>query len=207
VLDFLIALESPEIQAELGSHGMSADVIEEGWRLLRDFARHRRLYVPEDRVAQIPALEAWEARWRVVADAALAGRFPAVHRALFAKLGRGQGRMVVASTDVFIDRLRTLRKRRDAESRDAVAILEKRGLGEATLREAEEHIRSLARLRETKAPDPKRQKATSDALWSWYLEWSKISRAVIRDARMLKALGFGRAGRPRQTSARRASRG
>ena len=27
-------------------------------------------------------------------------------------------------------------------------------------------------------------------LWSWYLEWSVIARAAIRDRRLLRSLGF-----------------
>jgi hypothetical protein len=44
---------------------------------------------------------------------------------------------------------------------------------------------------------PEVRRAADEALWAWYVEWSKISRAAIRDARMLRVLGFGRAGRPR----------
>lgn len=35
-------------------------------------------------------------------------------------------------------------------------------------------------------------------LWSWHLEWSQIARAVIKDRRLLRKHGFGRAGRPRR---------
>lgn len=33
-------------------------------------------------------------------------------------------------------------------------------------------------------------------MWSWYLEWSRIARAVITDRRLLRDLGFLRSARP-----------
>lgn len=44
------------------------------------------------------------------------------------------------------------------------------------------------------------QEEAEAALWRWYLEWSRIARAVIEEPLLLAHLGFSRPGRPRKAS-------
>jgi hypothetical protein len=77
----------------------------------------------------------------------------------------------------------------------ARARLQQRGLTEDALRIAERELERVGTIADAPSlplgPTPEDQRAAEDALWGWYLEWSAIARAVIRDSNLLRALGYG----------------
>ena len=86
----------------------------------------------------------------------------------------------------------------DAQSREARAVLARRGVTDAALREIRAVCMRTSTLEDVKLPAP-RVVVRADAeerAWAWYQEWSTIARARIRDGRLLRRLGFGKRGRP-----------
>jgi hypothetical protein len=203
VLDFLSGLEDEEIREALGGHGFSDADLERGWELLRGVGQARQPAPPpslSDREVT-GAIDAWENRWFVVADAALATHHPKVHAWLFRGLTRQSGFQVVFSVGVLIERLRKLDQRvagLGKEAAEARALLHKRGLSDAVLADAE---RMIAEVQQG-PPLPKRQTPARDvdaaeaSMWNWYLEWSRIAQAVLSEPRLLNHVGLGKRGRP-----------
>jgi hypothetical protein len=149
----------------------------------------------------VEPLDAWENRWFVVAGAVLAAHYPKVHAWLFRKLSRQSGFQVVLSVGILLERLRRLEQgvpQLGEEGARALALLERRGLTPAVLSDAERMIAAVQKLPPTSslAQPVLDVDAAEAALWGWYLEWSRIARAVIVEPRLLNHLGLGKRGRP-----------
>lgn len=187
VLDFITGLEDRTIRAALAGHGFSDGDLERGWELLRGLGRARR---PARRASPSEAevsgpLDAWENRWFVVADAALAANHPKVHTWLFRRLTRQSGFRVVLSVSALIDRLRKLEQgvsQLGEEAGEARALLERRGLTNRVLSEAERLLEDLKGVSVSQSDlEPHGDvDAAEAAMWNWYLEWSRIARGDSR---------------------------
>lgn len=201
VLRFIMGVRHPRVARLLAAHGLTDETLEEGWRLLQGLTENRvpsRRGQPARSPELVEALDAWENRWLPIAQATLARHEPAVAEWMFENLSQQHGPEVALSVHLFTTRVRQLEQGVDqlgeAAGR-ARALLVERGLSEDELAHAE---RLLERLGDIAAapppppgPTPEEQKAAEDAMWAWYLEWSAIARAVIRDGNLLRALGFG----------------
>ena len=90
-----------------------------------------------------------------------------------------------------------LQRASDTTIRAALTKLRTRGLTDERIDEARHLIAAMSRPAK---PAPERDKAVERravtlkaeaALWAYYVEWSQIARAVIKDERLLKLLGYG----------------
>jgi hypothetical protein len=185
----------PRVAGTLATRGFTAADKEEGWNLLKGASGaflERSPPLPVD-PKTLELLDRWENLWFPVADATLARHYAALHRQVFLNLSQTSGVEVAVSVHTCVTRLRALEK--TGEGQAALALLAQRGLTEAVLVEAEQLLTAFGSLPEVEAePSPEQAeaalRAAEDAMWAWYLEWSRIARSVITDRRQLRALGF-----------------
>jgi hypothetical protein len=196
VLKLLLGLRNPRTLAYLTAHGFTKEDQEEGWRLLRSQAKVAIDKPPAGNVDpdQIAKLDAWENFWFPIVSATLQRRFPEVHEKVFLNLSQTEGPAVIISVGTLVERVTALRDG-DEQSRRAAQTLAQRGLTNAVLDQARALLAELG-LPTGEAPVPDLKTVRNDALlaeaelWSWYLEWGQIARAVIPDRRLLRELGF-----------------
>ncbi len=188
----------------LEKHGLSPAALERGWDALRRAAtlRHATATVPGERVDTARPLAAWGSKWIAVADSTARHNAPKLH----ARVMRGLHRASDAKdfglvVDGFLDRLDALAADRTAPAKALAALLAERGLTPAVRAEGRALVAATVAFGPVgPAPDPRlpqRQREAFEAAAAFYREWSAISRAVIHDKRLLAALGFGKAGRPK----------
>jgi hypothetical protein len=202
-LRLLLAVRNPRIASALSAHGFDDGDIQEGWSLLQALGTSKlglEPSPPAQNPETIQQLDAWENKWFPIADASLARRFPAVHARLFLNLSQTEGPEVAISVQTFLDRFDALTQANGPHGADgakAKALLEKRGLTRAALKEARELLNALGSV--APAPDDKivsAEDAKADllraekALWGWYLEWSQVARIAIKQRVLLRQLGF-----------------
>ncbi len=203
VLKLFIALRNPRVAQALQSHGFGNDDLNEGWQLLRALSVAKL----EERTPQkqsvspslIERLDAFENLWFPIAAATLQRRYPAAHARLFNNLSQTEGPAVAVSVATFIDRLDHLEKDERgngwAEGKAARELLTRRGLVAKVVDEAKAMLKELPQIEPmptvaTTTPDSEHYKQAESALWAWYLEWSGVARASIKDSRLLRLLGF-----------------
>jgi hypothetical protein len=121
--------------------------------------------------------------------------YPRVADQLFLNLSQTEGAEVVVSVGTFIERMAQMAEGAEPygpEGPEARALLARRGLTAERVAEAEAQLDQLGTIREQLQPQPtaEEQEQAGRELWAWYLEWSSIARAAIRDRRLLRTLGF-----------------
>lgn len=189
VLRFLLALQHEEIASTLVAHGMRDEDVARGWRALRamappsieaavvrpDTTQHR---------AAIRELQRWTSLWSAIVRAALEERNVRAY-----ELVVGQ---TVLLNDPIVQAEMILRGL-DALDGDARALLTTRGLTVAVANEA----RRLLAIATALAPSDDRagygvdREEAERVMWGWYLRWSAVARAAIRNGGWLQRLGFG----------------
>jgi hypothetical protein len=181
------------VAGALSRYGFSEATLQEGWRKLGGLINGRLLLRAPKKEAPllVRRLADWENQWFPIASATLRGRYPEVHEHLFGKLERTEG---VVSVGTFVDRVDQLATE-PALPQGAAAreLLAKRGLiGEnlEVARDLLQAVHSVAAAEDATEVDPVARQAVEKALWDWYLEWGEIARAVIKDRRLLRELGF-----------------
>jgi hypothetical protein len=194
-------LDHPRVVAKLEEHGFTIDDLNEGMELLYALVRLRlgRATPAVEAPKLLAALDAWENRWFPVVRMVLAHRYPRVAEVLFLNLRQAAGAEVALTMQTFLERFAEMEAggaAYGAEGVEARALLAHRGLTAERVAEAQA---LLARLREVQAapvmPNVNNEQAAERALWNWYLEWSGIARAAIRDKRLLRSLGFRKTAR------------
>ncbi len=199
ILVFLMGLNDGAIAAVMGSKGMSAEDLDEGWTLLRGLGRRRlSTRVSPLEVSLRDQLDEWENYWYPIIDAVLLRHFPVVHQHVFLNLSQADASQVVFSVTTLLERLDALTDTSKPWGEDgpkALAKLATRMVDESALSPARQLLTELS----TFAPDPdalteEQTQAELDEAerlaWGWYLEWSRIARVAIKSRRMLRKLGF-----------------
>lgn len=195
VIRFLMGVNQPRIAGTLVAHGFSQKDLDEGWQRLRAVAGERinAPPAPPRDLAAIEWLDAWENKWFPIVDATLAHRYPRIRGEVFLNLSQTEGPEVAISVAAIIQRITALGQG-DAEHKAARELLRQRGLTDQNLAEAAKQLERVGQVMEPPAVDIEAlqalQKEKEDAMWAWYLEWSTIARAVIKDGRLLQQLGF-----------------
>jgi hypothetical protein len=139
------------------------------------------------------ALNAWRHEWIRIAQASLEQNCPKVHNDLFGGAQKA-GKTSVQIVITFLARFEKLASAKDAASRAAMARLQARGLTQERVAEARQLIAAFSRPVRPAPNNAEHRRAeirkAEAALWSYYREWSQIARAVIKDVRLLKLLGY-----------------
>jgi hypothetical protein len=198
VTAFLYAISRLYAARTLAAYGFSQRDLDLGWQLLRAVVGDRLNIGPhagDPDQALLRVLDAWENKWLVIAEATLEFAFPDLAEQVFLNLIRTEGSEVLVSVGTFVERLGALEG--SERGRAALALLAERGLGPATIAEAQALLDRAATMAVTApapetTPDPELLAKSEAEMWSWYLQWSRIARTVITDRNVLMRLGFGR---------------
>ncbi len=200
LLDFLVGLGDPRARRALERHGFSPAELDDGWARLR--ALSEVPIVVREPTTLPSELDAWENRWFPIVDVVLRTQHPRVHEVVFRNLHQTEGAEVLVSVRTLLDRLDVIGRPEKKgglgkAGRDALDHLALRGLNEEALGRARALLTSVQEPPEDDAriADPEARARAEERLWNWYLEWSGIARAVIKDRRVLASLGFRRPGR------------
>jgi hypothetical protein len=201
VLALLMSFRQPDVVAFMALRGFTSADRKEGFELLdkavgRDLAMDDIVHaVAGPNKSLITAIDAWENIWFDVADAALARKFPEVHAKVMKNLSRTSGIMVVLNVKTMLKRLDGLSANRD--ERAALDLLATRGLDQ----KQRDYAASLVKQARSEMADPDdatlprpaqdevELQATVDAMWAWYLDWSKTARTVVKDKRLRIMMG------------------
>ena len=201
-LTFLIGLRNARVMAWLKPCGFGHTDLQEGWSLLRAVGKSQ-LDADPDEPAYDPitlrVLDEWENKWLTIADATLTRHAPEVQAWLFKNLAPTEGAAVVLSVGTFVERWEGLDKVDSGAPKSGKAAKKKlaeRGLDKATIDEAKTLLHRLGgasgpipNLPDLEADAEQLAKA-EEAMWGWYLEWSRIARKVITQRGLLRQLGF-----------------
>jgi hypothetical protein len=200
VLRLLLGLRNQRIASAMALYGLREEDIDEGWRLLQGLRSAKMDLVPlgPNDAKVIDEIDAWENRWFPIADATLSRRFPAVQARLFLNLSQTEGPEVVISVGTFLERWDQMGKADGPygpEGPKAVDLLATRGLTPGVIEQARALLGSLRKATPASPPpsaEEQRAEASraEDALWAWYLEWSRIARTAIKQRVLLHQLGF-----------------
>jgi hypothetical protein len=197
IVRFLVALRDPKILRVLSEAGFTDEEYEEGWRRLRAIGvRTTKVRPaakePETLDALLDQLSAWIKRWFPITEAALRHHHPELVEPFFEHLPVVRGMAAIIAAGKFIGRLRSL----DEKHPEARALLRARGLDDAEVT----HARALVERAERFTPPPRDEDLVDDKAvdraWAWYVEWTAIARATVKDRPSLRnALGTPRAKR------------
>lgn len=198
-VDFLAGLSKPEVKRTLAQRGLTSQELEDGFGRLRaaieTFHGGERDVTPPD---VLGLLDEWENRWLPIVSATLKRRFPTVAESVLLNISQQSGLALFTTLPTLLDRLEALEHSKRALDHQARELLIQRGVSHAVLVEARTLLssaRSLPARSSIAAGSSGRDQL--EALWAWYLEWSRITRASIADPALLRLLGFGKVGRPR----------
>lgn len=201
VIRFLIGLRNPAVATALANYGFSEKDMAEGWSLVNALGQGKLAVLPaQPRDTEVlQKLDAWENHWFPVSSASLERRYPAVFERMFLNLHQAEGPQVAVTVRTFIDRYDALVAADSPYGPDgakAQELLTARGVTPAVVDEARTLLTQLSKV--ASAPitqayaleqDAELQRA-EEALWAWYLEWSKVARVAIKQRALLRQLGF-----------------
>lgn len=197
---FLRGLSHPRVASKLVHVGFGQHVLDEGWTLVRAAATARGAKTAP--VTADPTIVAkvdeWENQYFPIAEATLRRHYPAIYQSVFLNLSQTTGPEVLVGVQLLVDRLGALDKAGDKESKAARELLKQRGITKGVMDEAKALLAEASVVGASEETDEEEHATAIDSaeqeLWSWYLEWSQIARATIKDGRLLQLLGFGRRG-------------
>jgi hypothetical protein len=198
VLGFIWGLRNPAVVRALAPYGFSPEVLVEGGEYMQHFSNvclsgTDPTVAVEERLTR--RLDEFENQWFPIAKAALSRHHPALGEAFFANLSQSQGKGTTFGLMTFVSRLETLAEGEapfGADGPVARALLAERGITAEVEAEAHalvEEVYSIAPEEKAASNNAERDEAEAD-LWAWYLEWSAVARAVIKDKATLRSLGF-----------------
>jgi len=201
VMRFLVGLRNPAVATALASYGFTEEDMAEGWGLVHGLGKGKLAILPAQPrdMEVLLKLDAWENHWFPVSSASLERRFPAVFARLFLNLQQAEGPQVAVTVRTFVDRYDELtapNSKYGPDGAKAKELLAARGVTPAVVEEARNLLSQLTKV----AVSPISQAAITeqeaelaraeDALWAWYLEWSKVARVAIKQRQLLRQLGF-----------------
>ena len=201
VMRFLVGLRNPAVATALAAYGFTEADLAEGWALVHGLGKGKLAILPAQPrdLEVLVKLDAWENHWFPVSSASLERRFPAVFAGLFLNLQQAEGPEVAVTVRTFVDRYDELTapdSKYGPDGAKAKDLLAARGVTPAVVDEARNLLSQLTKV----APSPITKAAiveqeselerAEDALWAWYLEWSKVARVAIKQRQLLRQLGF-----------------
>lgn len=201
-LQFMLGLRNRRVLRALKAHGFTEEDFNEGFARLRAIAEVRLDNEPPTVDARlVREIDEWENRWYPIVDATLLHNYPDVHARVFRNLRQTEGAEVILGVATLLDRLEEVAAPVEqggmADGSAAMALLARRGLTPEVIGAARALLEEVGSIEPLDDEEEVDDEAASEALelaerrmWSWYLEWSQIARAAIRDRRLLRMLGF-----------------
>jgi hypothetical protein len=205
-LKFLISFHNPKVVALMAARGFDGGSLEEGWRLLKNAAgwifelssqENSTLFA--DNSEMLTKLDQWENTWFDVTDAALARKFPKIHKSIFNHLSKTHGFEIAKKIKTLLDRIDELENDKDGENaeenKEALLLLEKRGL---TSKERESARTLLTQVSDNPISDeiivdPKlieEKKRAEEEMWAWYVDWRITAKTVVTNDALKSIMGI-----------------
>jgi hypothetical protein len=210
VTRFLISFGNRQVMAQMRPQGFSPQQLSEGWALAQKAAEpwlEKAPIVSDTNAAReaLGHLDDWENRHLPVIEATLRVRYPAIYARVVEGLSQTSGPSLLLTVPRLLANLRTLQAAGDDVSQQAWQLLGQRGITPDVIEQAALLIKQASAA--DTSPEPisqdeiERQRVEREAnvqrMWDWYIEWSAIARARIKDGNVLRRMGFGRGGRPK----------
>lgn len=202
-LRLLLGMRLPRVADALEPFGFSHAVIMEGWALMAALTPPKE-EGPPCGTEDPPALTDQESRerlkdfcalWFPVVTAALNRHFPMQARHLFQGIDALGGPMAFIAVTIFVERLRSMQQGAEPFLHDGPAAfqtVESRGLSEAMLNDILKVAKWALNPAEpsTARRSAEREEQANQAMWAWYLEWSRIVRKVVTNKALLRSMGY-----------------
>jgi hypothetical protein len=195
---FLNGLRDPRIADQLATFGFTADDAREGRSLLDAvFASPTAPRVGDHRAASERVTD-WARQWLPLARLVLEHRCPRVAEWCFDEPSVAATSELPAAAQRFVWRFRMLDDGSAGfgeEGEAAVVVLCKRGITAANLTDLQQDLDRLEQDADAEADAEAEAElllayAAEERLWRWYEEWRGVTLHVIKDARVLHALGL-----------------
>jgi hypothetical protein len=191
---------SARARAALRRRGYGPAHHDEGWArialvCIAPFPVSSRRGPQPDALAAAQAIEERDGDVFRIVRAALAYRHPPQAAFLLRDIGPAKGPAAVRNIRLLVERLEALAPGAGEEDHAALATLASRGFGPAEIAE----LRALGDAAASAEPvtedgAEERAEATRHAalleLRAWYVEWAELTRASIKDRRLLQRLGL-----------------
>lgn len=188
---FLITLARPEVRAYLTPRGFTADKWQEAWTLIqRSIAL--RMGKPIQSPLQLERLVTLEREWMPLVIVTLDTHYPDLHAELFGRYQRVTGAALIPLMAQVLSVLEGLAQSEDPRRRAARALLAQRGFTAEVAAELAALVASARELDASPVVAEQTIEEADQAMWAFYVEWSRIARAVIKDKALLRRLGFRR---------------
>ncbi len=195
---FLIASNDPRIFALLNLRGYTNEVRHEGWDLAFKaggrFVDMQSAPPGEKKTSDLlRTLDEFENAWFDVIDAALRRASLAVHDMVVLNLHKSSGQDVVLTMKTLLDRIDEIEKQPNMQP--LIDLLTSRGFSPAVRAGGRRLLAQVAGENVTALPVPdpvaeaERLKAEED-MWSWYQDWAKTARTVVRRKDLRIRLGI-----------------
>lgn len=188
---FILALARPEVRAALEPRGFTPARWNEAWGLVQRSVALRMGRTQEG----LPALErlaALERGWMPVVTVSLDTHYPELHEELFGHYRRVTGAALIPVMAEVLSLLEGLAQSQDPRRNAARALLAERGFTAEVAGEIRAVVTAALELGEASAAIEQTIEEADRAMWAFYVEWSRIARAVIKDKGTLRRLGFRR---------------
>ncbi len=216
ILRFLMGLRHARAAYALAAHGFTTEDIAEGWALLQKTTRQTLDKAPPNvKSRDYPGeLAAWDRTWLSIARITLTRRAPEALSWLLPEAPKKAQRVPILRAHLFLERwdLLTAPKRKGGfgpGGAEVRALLEARGLSPEVIDEGRALVAGVegrgeaAEKANAGPPIDETVSVFADAeraAWAWYLEWSGVARAAIRDRLVLHLLGLRRGRGPAAAS-------
>lgn len=209
LITFLRGLTNARVGTYMVKAGFTQADLDEGWTLFRRAAGDRlavRTDGSEPDPKIVAQLDEFENRFFPIVRATLHRRWPAFEAEVFLNLEQTTGPAVAVTVLTLLDRVAKLE---GAGADEARAVLAQRGFNAEAIADATGLLTEMGSLAAPLTFDPEldreqREAAEADA-WAWYLEWSEIAQANIKNGKLLQRLGYNSGGRPRKVEGEEAA--
>jgi hypothetical protein len=203
-LSLLMGLQHPQVELLLRERGLTPSDVEEGQRLLLDAIKLHTSTVrvrPPDEFDPEAAPLAFRAQWFAVCKARLKRHYPQLAERMGELNKRQRGTRPYGQVHCFLQMLDAMQKAEgpfEAQGPAAREALRQLGLTDSIVEDLEANMSLIAQM-DPSAPRPDRAARTraEDAMWAWYIEWSTIARKLVTNLTLRRALGLGKARKPR----------
>ncbi|MBI5479508.1 MAG: hypothetical protein HY906_11660 [Deltaproteobacteria bacterium] len=204
MLRFLCALNDPRIFTLMMLRGFTNATRKKGWDLFLKAGGQLVDMEPPPPSSGQPAellklVDDYENEWYDVIEAALEGNYPTVCKEVFKNLHKSSDERVVLTVETLLNRVDVIEKQGEP-LKPVLDLLTERGFTKPVRQKGRELIGSLrdghVPLLATPDPAAEAERARAeDEMWSFYREWAKTARTIVRRKDLRIKMGISTATR------------
>ncbi|APR75287.1 Hypothetical protein A7982_00633 [Minicystis rosea] len=195
VLTFLLGVSKyPTARAALSQRGYTPAEHDHAWSLLTTLGSYPA--APSAGVVDkavrdaVIEIDAWDEPNFAIIGTALARKHPALVEMIFAGLSPKQGVESVTAVSTLLDRLDKLELDPSAEAKAASSTLADRGYPKAERTRLRDLVSKARAFTAASPVDETAREAILRDLYAWHSDWSTTAKAIIKQRRLLIALGL-----------------